>query len=350
MSNLPPGKYQPRPAAPIGPPIAPVPAGVTRPFWSVVIPTYNRTRYLKQALESVLEQDPGPAEMQIALIDNCSTKADPAAIVEELGATGRVTIFRQAENIPYQRNWNSALERSTGHWVQLLHDDDFVLPGFYAKLRELIAMCPEAGSVMSHSAIVDEDGKRKGPFHYREQDRAGYLDGWMERITRNARFTGPSFVVKRDALEALGGYRLDFWHSSDWELVRRLAVFYPVAYEPAELACYRVHPSSGTSQIDSLGLDILGDHLKSIALVETYLPPEKAAALSNAAREFAALDALAELNTKLVTFRFRQAGTLMRGAWQASHNGRILARLGLILGLFPLRLLNRLRKQAGLAH
>ena len=38
-----------------------------------MIPTYNRTKYLEKTLRSILEQDPGENEMQIEVIDNCST-------------------------------------------------------------------------------------------------------------------------------------------------------------------------------------------------------------------------------------------------------------------------------------
>jgi cellulose synthase/poly-beta-1,6-N-acetylglucosamine synthase-like glycosyltransferase len=43
-------------------------------FWSVMVPIYNcPPHYLRETLKSVLRQDPGPAEMQIEVIDNCST-------------------------------------------------------------------------------------------------------------------------------------------------------------------------------------------------------------------------------------------------------------------------------------
>ncbi|NJO94262.1 MAG: glycosyltransferase family 2 protein [Hydrococcus sp. RM1_1_31] len=72
--------------------IAPVPDGVYRPFWSVMIPNYNCTHYLVQTLKSVLEQDPGSEVMQIEVLDNCSTQDDPEAIVNEIGK-GRVFFF-----------------------------------------------------------------------------------------------------------------------------------------------------------------------------------------------------------------------------------------------------------------
>ena len=50
--------------------LPPVPAGEARPFWSVMIPTYNCAVYLRETLASVLAQDPGPDRMQIEVVDD----------------------------------------------------------------------------------------------------------------------------------------------------------------------------------------------------------------------------------------------------------------------------------------
>ena len=63
------------------PPISPVAEGLHRPLWSVMIPTFNCAKYLRQTLESVLVQDPGTEQMQIEVVDDCSTKDDPEAVV-----------------------------------------------------------------------------------------------------------------------------------------------------------------------------------------------------------------------------------------------------------------------------
>ena len=54
-------------------PIAPLPQEAARPKWSVMIPAYNCARFLAATLESVLAQDPGPAQMQIEVVDDCSS-------------------------------------------------------------------------------------------------------------------------------------------------------------------------------------------------------------------------------------------------------------------------------------
>src|SRR5262245_36101477 len=113
--------------------IPPVPAGTPRPLWSVMIPTYYCAAYLQQTLSSVLAQDPGIALMQIAVIDDHSTKDDPEAIVQELGQ-GRVEFYRQSQNLGHTKNFQSCIERSRGQLIHLLHGDDYVLNGFYRQM------------------------------------------------------------------------------------------------------------------------------------------------------------------------------------------------------------------------
>src|SRR3954452_4019788 len=95
-----------------------------RPFWSVMIPTYNCAKYLAQTLTSVLAQDPGPKIMQIEVIDDHS-QDDPATIVAEVGR-GRIAFHQQPGNVGHIRNFDTCLQRAKGRIVHLLHGDDFV--------------------------------------------------------------------------------------------------------------------------------------------------------------------------------------------------------------------------------
>src|SRR5689334_11194856 len=86
--------------------ILPLGAEITRPFWSVMIPTYHCARFLRQTLESVLAQDPGPESMQIEVVDDGSTLDDPAAVVAEVGR-GRVAFYRQPRNVGHTKNFET---------------------------------------------------------------------------------------------------------------------------------------------------------------------------------------------------------------------------------------------------
>src|SRR6266700_4385331 len=128
---------RPHPASNLKPPaIRVLPVGDGRPFWSVMIPTYNpRADYLEDTLHSVLQQDPGPEQMQIEVIDDRSTDDLAAQTVRRVGS-GRVSFHAEPQNRGLAGTWNRCIERARGHWVHILHQDDIVLPGFYDHLRK----------------------------------------------------------------------------------------------------------------------------------------------------------------------------------------------------------------------
>jgi glycosyltransferase involved in cell wall biosynthesis len=137
------------------PSIAPITEGTYRPFWSVIIPTYNCANYLEETLKSVLQQDPGQEQMQIEVVDDCSTKDDPEKVVKEIGK-GRVSFFRQPKNVGAQRNFNTCIQRAKGHWVHILHGDDAVFPGFYERFQAAIEKEPIIGAAFCRTIYMDE--------------------------------------------------------------------------------------------------------------------------------------------------------------------------------------------------
>lgn len=112
-----------------------LPPEVIRPTWSVMIPTYNGTKYLRETLQSILVQDPGADEMQIEVIDDASTTDNPEKLVNDIGK-GRISFFRQDNNKGQIKTWNNCIRRAQGHWIHILHQDDVVLPNFYEHLRD----------------------------------------------------------------------------------------------------------------------------------------------------------------------------------------------------------------------
>src|SRR5690554_4596266 len=131
---------------------------ISRPIWSVMIPTYNCAKYLRKTLESVLSQDRGVELMEIWVVDDHSTKDDPQAIVEELGK-GRVKFYRQVRNVGQLNNFETCLNLSKGRIIHLLHGDDFVHPGFYEKLEAPLLSDSSVGAAFSRHQFVDENDR-----------------------------------------------------------------------------------------------------------------------------------------------------------------------------------------------
>ncbi|MBX3023754.1 glycosyltransferase [bacterium] len=264
------------------PVIAPVTDGAARPFWSVMIPTYEPDpAFLRQALASVLAQDPGPAEMEIVLVDDASRRVDPRDGIPA-GARDRIGWVRQPQHVGIGRNWNACVQRARGHWVHLLHQDDLLRPGFYARLRAASARCPQAGAAFCRDVIIDRRGEVVAAQRILRQP-AGIFEDWIEHIFVGLHLRCVALVVKREVYETLGGFRLDLDYALDWDMWKRIAAARPLWYEPEALACYRSHGASA-----SIGFQRVGDNLveiaRSIALSEALLPPATAAAITRRTR------------------------------------------------------------------
>ncbi len=108
---------------------------------SICIPTYNRSAFLKEAIDSVLGQAAGlPAgAVEIVVCDNASTDATAAAVAGlAKDSPLPVRYFRNEENVGFDRNCLLAVERAAGRYCWLLGDDDLLAGGaLLAVLRAL---------------------------------------------------------------------------------------------------------------------------------------------------------------------------------------------------------------------
>jgi GT2 family glycosyltransferase len=228
------------------PSIVPLPEGTPRPFWSVMIPTYNSGDYLRRALGSVLNQDPGPAEMQIEVVDGCSTRDDPEGVVRELGGD-RVTFHRLASNQGGPHTFNTCVQRSRGRWVHILHGDDMVLPGFYSAYRALIELHPEVMMVVGKVVTIDEADRwlylsPAGPV----PEQPVIVD-FVRRQAVDQQAAFPTVVVRRTAYERVGGFCTWFKHVADMDMWFRAGLTGPVARVPAAYGLFRKHAASDTN-------------------------------------------------------------------------------------------------------
>lgn len=300
--HFPPVNPYPAPAMPVPaiaasldpntfPPIPPPPAGAgPRPFWSVTIPTYEPDQgYLIQTLQSVLSQDPGPALMEIEVVDDASPTVDVAAMVRQV-AGDRVRFHRHPQNLGLLGNWNAAIARTRGEWIHVLHQDDFVLPGFYERMRSGLLQVGQAGAAFCRHVHVDEKGKQQF-ISAVEREAPGILDRWIERIGVMQRIQFPAIVVRRAVYEQLGGFSDRAASAADWEMWRRIAVHYPVWYEPQPLVAYRLHSASESTRLISTAANI-ADTRQSIEFAHHYLPPDQADQLTAQALTHYALYAL----------------------------------------------------------
>jgi glycosyltransferase involved in cell wall biosynthesis len=279
------------------PRIAPLADGAARPCFSVMLPTYRPTDTLAVALASVLTQAPSAAEMQITVVDDGSPAGLVEGIVRSIDPTGRVAVVRHGERLGLAGNWNRAIDLARGHIVHLLHQDDYVLPGFYARLYHGLRRRPDTGMAFCRTRLVDgadrllKNSSRLAWF-------AGPLRGWLPVIAERQRLQTPAVVVPRATYEQLGGYRDDLCQALDWEMWVRIAARCRVWYEPRVLAAYRRHEANESARLLAKG-DVWPDVIRTIGINAEALPPPLRAQLTAASARWHAASALRSAERRL---------------------------------------------------
>ena len=273
------------------PEIASLPRSGPRPFWSVMIPVYDRVAYLERTLASVLSQDPGAEEMHIEVVDDASTVDDPEALVRRVGGD-RVSFFRQPRNLGLVGSWNCCIRRSVGEWVHVLHSDDMVFPGFYVTFKAALERRDDIGAAFCRWAIMDENEGRVWTSDL-ERPSPGVLADFMDKIGVSQRISTPSIVVRRSVYENLGGFRRELSSTADWEMWARVAAHYPIWYESQILAAWRVHSRSKTALVVK-SVENVADDLRCLAVISPLLPAKRVESMSRKARELISLRALNE--------------------------------------------------------
>lgn len=235
-----------------------------------MIPTCEPDEKLLAALSSVLQQAPDPDRMQLAVVDDASRTVDVQELIRSVDRSGRIEFFANARRLGLSGNWNRAIELARGELVHLLHQDDAVHAGFYARIDRGFQAQPHVGMAFCRSRIVDDEGrliKRTS----RQRWIAGVIGQWLPRIAERQRVQTPAAVVARSTYETLGGYRPELCHAVDWEMWVRIAGHFDVWYEPRTLATYRRHVANETTRLFATGA-VWPDMARAIRLNALSLP------------------------------------------------------------------------------
>jgi len=149
------------------------------PLVSIVVPVFNRARYIADCIQSALGQD--YPSLEVVVSDNASTDGS-WEICEGIAAEDdRVRLFRNDINIGPVANWKRGIAEARGSYCKLLFSDDLLRPGCVRQLVE--AMCDEAGLVVCNVLLGSrpEDAK---PFYGPWKSGSMRSSDYIRRVPR----------------------------------------------------------------------------------------------------------------------------------------------------------------------
>ena len=217
------------------------------PLISVIIPTYNRPAYLKEAIASVLNQT--YRNIEVIVSDDCSHES-PEPIVEAF-QDPRLRLRRNARNLGVGLNSTYGFVESNGKYVASLNDDDKWDECFLERLvrpleenSDLVLAFCDYYVMDDHSGVNWAATQKQTKKEKRHRLQEGiYQPFWKIGLVDQAVFTASASLIRRDAVR--------------WDKLFQAGVFwdYYIAYLasrsgqgayycPERLAYYRVHAAS----------------------------------------------------------------------------------------------------------
>ncbi len=189
------------------------------PFFSVIIPTYNRSRMAAAAVLSVLAQT--EEDFECFVVDDGSTD-DTQAVLAKLPRDPRLKLLRMEKNGGQHICRNRAIGEAAGEFVTFLDSDDLYLPRRLSEFKKAALERPAAGFWFSNAFSV-RNGKIVGalfdPSREIPQGRVpGYYavgDAYLPYVTTNV-------AIRREAFQRFGVFREDLRILEDTELYARM--------------------------------------------------------------------------------------------------------------------------------
>jgi hypothetical protein len=199
---------------------------------SVILPVYDASRTLRQAVSSILRQD--FADFELILLDDCSTDGSRELVAEYAAADSRIRTIFHRENVGLPASLNEALQAARGEYVVRMDADDESLPhrlGVQLDFMERHPRVAVAGSYVYHM------GARP------EFDHLIELPTGSARVREVLRLENciyhPSVIMRRAPIVRLGGYRAEFRNAEDYDLWLRARRLYELDNIPEPLLRYR---------------------------------------------------------------------------------------------------------------
>ncbi len=213
---------------------------IPKPFFSVVIPLYNKEQYIQRSLDSVLSQT--LSDFEVIVIDDGSTDGGPG-IVESCKDL-RVRLVRQP-NGGVSAARNRGIAEARGEWTAFLDADDEYQPAFLRKVRECAERFPTAGAIYSRAAWMNGETQVNIP-----QDQVNeptLLADYLHFVAyeKGYEINSSAVAARHDIFARAGLFPAGIKIGEDSDMWLRVAWTTHIAYIPECLSIY--HMEAGES-------------------------------------------------------------------------------------------------------
>jgi len=204
---------------------------IDNPHVSILMTVYNRSDYLRQAIESVIKSK--YSSWELIITDDCSTDNSYTIALEYQMKDDRIRVYKNEHNLGDYPNRNKAASYAQGKYLKYLDADDLMYPHSLEIMVDSMEKFPEVAFAASQEVYEDYDPY---PFvmlphetYYREFFKRGVLG-----------FAPSATIIRRDIFESLGGFT-GKRYVGDIEFWLKAAAVYPMLKLQSGLVFWRRH-------------------------------------------------------------------------------------------------------------
>jgi glycosyltransferase involved in cell wall biosynthesis len=221
---------------------------------SVIIPNYNHAKYLKQRIDSILNQT--WQDFELIILDDNSEDNSREIIDDYTARLPNIKSYYNDSNSgsPFKQ-WDKGVNKSCGEFIWIAESDDFAEPEFLEKSSAILINNKEVGLVYCNSKVIDEQKKTEYYTNDLKIKELGnkwqnnYLNNGKneirEQLFRFCTINNASGVLFRKSkyIEAgFAGHSMKY--CGDWFLYIRILLISDIAYISAPLITLRFHSRS----------------------------------------------------------------------------------------------------------
>lgn len=208
--------------------------GLTQPLVSIILPTYNGARYLREAIESCLAQT--YRNWELIVVDDSSRDATPQIVAEYTAREPRIRSIRHPTNKKLPSALNTGHAAAQGSYLTWTSDDNRYLPAALQEMTSFLEEHPAVGMVYTDCVLIDDAGRYLRDYPAQPASKLAYMNP-----------LGPCFLYRRSVYERVGGYDSDVFLAEDYEYWLRVYRHFQLAPLHRTLYEYRWHSDSLTN-------------------------------------------------------------------------------------------------------
>ncbi len=218
---------------------------IDQPEISIVLPTYNGSKYIRASIESCLNQT--FKDFELIIVNDSSTDSTPEIIKQYAAKDNRIKVIHNEKNLRLPLSLNKGFEAAGGKYFTWTSDDNYYAPFALQVMYDELQSKPEVDLTYTNYTLIDDEGKVTGTRTFNNIYQS--FQRWLG--------CGACFLYKSVVHFELKGYNPSFFLIEDYDFFVRAFTRFKFSYiNRYDTYFYREHAASLTGNFASSVNDI----------------------------------------------------------------------------------------------